>query len=82
MLLGVASGLFLTIVAILVVTAFNNPSYADSGFVRAKCYAQALSYLTDGVLAPDDEIFFRDSFGHPTSDPRTITLTLPGRKRV
>ena len=73
------------IVLILLVpmaAALNSSINVNAGFVRDQCYERTLRFIADGVLAADDEVFFRDSSGRPMNDPSSLTLTLTGCERL
>ncbi|KAL8735860.1 MAG: hypothetical protein Q9181_002638, partial [Wetmoreana brouardii] len=54
----------------------------DPGYVREGCLALTLELLANGTLGPDDEVFMRDAAGRPMNDPKSLTLTLSGCKKL
>ncbi|KAI4182899.1 MAG: hypothetical protein L6R41_005711 [Letrouitia leprolyta] len=78
-----ASFWFLAALSIPLVTALNASITVNTGyFDRDQCYTRTLKDLAEGVLAADDEVFFRDKTGRPMTSPETLTLTLTGCKML
>ncbi|KAL9607527.1 MAG: hypothetical protein Q9167_007567 [Letrouitia subvulpina] len=53
-----------------------------SGFVREECLKRTLDNIANGKLSPNDDVFMRDAAGRPMSDPKDLTLTLPGCNKL
>ena len=65
------------------VMALNSSFNVNIGFVRDQCYERTLRLIADGLLAADDEAFYRDSTtGRPMNNADSLTLTLSGCERL